>query len=26
MIYVNMWCVAILLYSYFYYLNELGEK
>jgi len=26
MIYVNMWCVAILLYGYFYYLNELGEK
>jgi len=26
MIYVNLWCVTILLYSYFYYLNELGEK
>jgi len=26
MIYVNLWCVAILLHGYFYYLIELGEK
>jgi len=26
MIYVIMWCVVILLYSYFYYLIEISEN
>ena len=26
MIYVNMWCVTILLYGYFYYLIEMNKK
>ena len=26
MIYVNMWCVTILLYGYFYYLIEISRK